>query len=124
MTRIVTKYNLEMKPEQEVEMSVAGVILGITIEENILKLLVDQESSPRRTRPRAFYVVRPERDIPELALRYLGSFALDGSIAFLYTEADDTSPAFVPDAPLAHWSDISAIHQRLEALEAERPQAS
>ncbi|UYK82322.1 hypothetical protein NG829_08530 [Xanthomonas sacchari] len=117
MTRIVTKYNLEMKPEQEVEMSVAGVLLGLTIEDNTLKLLVDQESSPLRTRNRAFYIVRPERDIPELALRYLGHFALDGSIAFLYTEADDTSLPFVPDAPLAHWSDIHAIHLRLADLE-------
>lgn len=117
MARIISKFNLQMIPEQSIEMSVAATIVGLTIEDNTLKILVDQEQAPMRTRPRTFYISRAEVALPDLALRYVGQFALDNAVAFLFAETDDTPAVFVPEAPLAYWSDVAAIHERLAALE-------
>lgn len=104
-------------PLQEIDISVAATIIGVTVEEGTLKLLVDQEVAPTRIRKRSFYIVVSGAIIPDEALRYVGQFALDGVWTYLFTDADDMPASFVPDAPLAHWSDIHAIHQRLATLQ-------
>lgn len=117
MSRTIEKYNMAIVPLQEIDISVAATIIGVTVEEGTLKLLVDQEVAPTRIRKRSFYIVVSGAIIPDEALRYVGQFALDGVWTYLFTDADDMPASFVPDAPLAHWSDIHAIHQRLATLQ-------
>lgn len=113
--RVIEKYNLSIQTEQEIEMSVAATILGVTVEDNVLKILVDHESAPTRTRKRSFYIVRAGSVLPDGALRYVGQFARDNELVFLYSDTDDTPAAFAPDVPLVHYSDFSQLRDGLEA---------
>lgn len=113
--RMIEKYNLAVVDKQDIEMSVAATLLGVTIEHNTLKLLVEHETAPQRTRMRSFFMVRPGRQLPQDALRFVGQFALDDSPAFLYTDTDDTPASFAPDVPLVHYQDLHEINVAVQA---------
>ena len=114
-TRVIEKINLAILANQEVEMSVAATLLGVSVEDNRLVLLSDQEATPQRTRKRTFWLVRAGSVLPDGALRYVGQFALDNELVFLYSDTDDTPAAFAPDVPLVHYSDFSQLRDGLEA---------
>ncbi|RZZ81388.1 DUF7352 domain-containing protein [Pseudoxanthomonas winnipegensis] len=118
MSRVIAKYNLAIVPEQTIEMSVATTILGLSIHDDQLQVVVDQEGAAPRTAKRSFFIVRGGAEpIPDQALNYVGQFSIDGAWAYLFTDTGDMPSAFVPDAALATWADIHSIHERLSALE-------
>ncbi|TAA08228.1 hypothetical protein EA658_20350 [Pseudoxanthomonas winnipegensis] len=118
MPRVIAKYNLAIVPEQIIEMSVATTILGLSIQDDQLQVVVDQEGAAPRTAKRSFFIVRGGAEpIPDQALNYVGQFSIDGAWAYLFTDTGDMPSGFVPDAPLATWADIHSIHERLAALQ-------